>query len=477
MQETLKEKTAKGLLWGGLSNSFMELLNLIFGIFLARILSKSDYGMVGVLALFPALANIFLEGGFIAAIVNKKEAHHSDYNALFWFNLFGGIVVYFILYCCAPLIATFNHTPELKPLARFLFLGFVFSSLGTAPSAYFFRNLLVKERAKIQMISMLISGVIGVAAALCGCRYWGIALQTIMYTGLTSALLWIRSPWKPTLDINFRPLHEMWGFSSKMLITYLFNQVNVNVFSLVLGRCYNIEQVGIYSQGNKWTAMGCSSLVGMINGVAQPVLHEANTDVERLRSVFRKMLRFTVFISFPSILGLGLVSRELIHIAVTDKWLSCVPIMQILCIWGACTPISTLYSNLMNGIGRPQCYMWNTIGLGIAQLIGILLSVHFGLLPMLYVFVMINILWLFIWQGFAKHYIGLRFIDVLHDILPYSIISCLVLATAYICSLPFSNAIITLLVKMVVSSSLYIFILWRLDSTAFKESVKYLRRK
>ena len=143
MEASLKEKTAKGLFWGGIGNGAMQLLNLVFGIFLARLLSTTDYGMVAVLTIFSAMAGIFSESGFILALVNKKEVKHEDYNSVFWFNISIGASLYLILFLCAPFIADFYHTPELTRLARFQFLSFFIGSFGTAPTAYFFRNLMV----------------------------------------------------------------------------------------------------------------------------------------------------------------------------------------------------------------------------------------------------------------------------------------------------------------------------------------------
>lgn len=150
-EASLKEKTAKGLFWGGIGNGAMQLLNLVFGIFLARLLSTTDYGMVAVLTIFSAMAGIFSESGFILALVNKKEVKHEEYNSVFWFNISIGASLYLILFLCAPFIADFYHTPELTRLARFQFLSFFIGSFGTAPTAYFFRNLMVKERSQIQI--------------------------------------------------------------------------------------------------------------------------------------------------------------------------------------------------------------------------------------------------------------------------------------------------------------------------------------
>lgn len=477
MDSQLKQKTAKGLLWGGFGNGAMQLLNLVFGIFLSRLLSPSDYGMVGALTLFSAAAGLFAESGFILAIVNRKKVNADDYNAVFWFNILAGLFFYVLLFALAPLIARFYHRPEMTALSRFLFLGFLFSSSASAPTAYLFRNLMVKERSTIMITAISVAGCVGVICAYFGWGYWGLAMQTVIYTAITSLLTWLRCPWHPSFNISFAPIREMFGFSSRQLLTSLFTHFNNNIFALLLGRFYGMQQAGYYTQGNKWTTMGYSTLSGMINGVGQPVLREASEDPERLRRVFRKMLRFASFLSFPAMLGLALVANEVIVLAVTDKWLPCVPVIQILCVWGACMPLATLYGNLFNSLGLPRIYMWNTISLGLAQLGCIIACYPFGLHTMLVAYTAVNVLWLPVWQYFAHKHTGLRLSDVLKDTLPYLLAAVGVMAATWFITRGIESLLLSLLLKIVTAVSLYALLMWAFDSVIFRESMQYLFKR
>ena len=181
MEENLKDKTARGLFWGGLSNGVLQLLNLAFGIILARLLSPSDYGMVGMLQVFSLVAIALQESGLNVALINKKDLRHEDINAVFWFSLTVSITLYLILYACAPAIAAFYKQPLLTPLARFTFLSFVISSLGICHNAVLMRELKVKQNAIIMMVSLLVSGTVGVVMAWHGMAYWGLATQSMVY--------------------------------------------------------------------------------------------------------------------------------------------------------------------------------------------------------------------------------------------------------------------------------------------------------
>ena len=332
--ETLKEKTAKGLFWGGLSNGLQQLIGLVFGIFLARLLSQDDYGMVGMLTIFSAVAAALQEGGFISALNQKKEATQRDYNAVFWFSTMLSICMYVILFFCAPLIARFYDEPELVPLSRYVFLGFVITSFGIAPRAWLFRNLRTKEAAITMFTALAVSNFVGVLMALAGMAYWGLATQSLVYITLFMALNFYFSCWKPNLHIDFQPIREMIGFSSRLVITGLFNILNANLFTVIFGRLYTKTDVGNYTQASKWTNMGTAMITNMLNGIAQPVFARIDDDPQRQLQVFRKLMRFTAFVSFPAMLGLCLVSEELIVITVTEKWLPSVPLMQWLCIGG-----------------------------------------------------------------------------------------------------------------------------------------------
>lgn len=477
MGETLKEKTSKGLFWGGLGNVVFQLLNLIIGVFLGRLLSPSDYGMVGVLTVFSGMAGVFAESGFILALVNKKEIKHEDYNSVFWVNILIGLILYAILFFSAPFIADFYHKPELTKLARFLFLGFFIGSFGTAQTAYFFRNLMVKARSQIQITAILVSGIVNIICAFHGWGYWGMALQSILYVAINTVLLWIASPWHPSFSFRFEPLRELLPFSIKSLFTSLFTHINNNIFSILLGRFYTISEVGHFTQGNKWTTMGYSTVYGMINSVGQPVFREAVHDHIRLRNIFRKLTRFTAFVSFPVMFGLAIISREMIVVTITDKWLPCVPVMQVLCVGGAFIPISVLYSNLMNSIGRPHIYMWSTVSLGVFQLLCVYFSYPYGIYTMLFVYTAINILWLLVWHYFARKHIGLSLLSTLKDIFPYFFISLVVMFVAYIVASTVENIYISLALKIVLAASLYMLLMWKLNSVVFRESLQYLLKK
>lgn len=477
MAETLKEKTAKGLFWGGLSNGVQQVLGLVFGIFLARMLSQSDYGMIGMLTVFSNLAGALQEGGFVSALNRKQDVSHKDYNAVFWTSTIISAIIYTLLFLSAPLISWFYGIPELTPLARFIFIGFFITSLGVAPRAYMFRNMMIRENAIISILCILFSGIVGVVMAFYGFAYWGLATQTIIWVSSVTFFSFFFSKWHPSLQIDFSPIKEMIGFSSKLIITSVFSIINYNIFSVVIGKIYTPREVGNYSQASKWNYMGGTLISNMLGGISQPIFARTEKDVARQKRVFRKLLRFTAFVSFPAMFGLAFVAKEFIVILLTEKWLESAQILQLLCIAGAFGPISGLFSNLIVTRGHSTIYMWCTIALCLIQLAAVILAAPFGISSMIIIYVIVSICWIFVWCYFAHKEINLNIMEVIKDIFPYLVLSLLCIFIAYLITKGLTNLYMSFLIKVLFVSLSYLICLWLLNSTIFKEFIQFIRKR
>lgn len=477
MPPSLKQTTARGLFWGLVNNGTQQVLNLVFGIFLARLLTPADYGMVGMLSVFSFIAAAIQESGFISALANRKVVEHRDFNAVFWFSTLLSFSLYWILFFCAPLIARFYHNPDLIPLARYSFIGFFISGLGIVPTAYLFRNMQVKQKAVGTILALVVSGITGITLAYHGFSYWGIATQSLVYISVLTLFLWCVCPWRPTFSFDFRPLREMLAFGFKLLFTNIFNHVNNNLFAIILGRFYSEREVGQFNQANKWNYMGHSLISGMVGSVAQPLFAQIADDNERQLRVFRKMLRFTSFISFPAMLGLSLVAPELITIAITEKWLPSARILQLLAISGAFLPIITLYSNLLISKGRSDIYLGCTVALGILQLATMLVTYPYGLTVMVSLFVIIQILWLFVWHHFVRREIKLSYFAALKDITPFALIATFAMTLSYFFTYNIENIYLLFGAKILIAATVYTLILWASKAVTFRECLSYLLKK
>lgn len=472
---SLKQKTAKGMLWGGMNNSVQLILNLVFGIFLARILDDKDYGMVGMLTIFNMIAISLQESGFTMALINRPKIIHREYNAVFWFSILMGLGSYTILFFCAPSIADFYHQPQLIPLSRLLFLGLIVSSTGTAHNAVLMKKLMVRQRSISQICGLAISGTVGILLAINGMTYWGIAMQSLIYIIITNAFYWYFSPWNPTFHIDLTPLISFLPFSIKLLVTRLLSQFNHDIVSVILGRFFNPASVGSFTQAVKWNHMGLNLIDGMVLSVAQPVLKEVGDDDVRQKRVFRKMQRFVAFLSFPALFGLSLVSYEVIIIAITDKWILSAQILQILAIWGAFAPLMHLYTHLLISRGKSGIFMWTSIAQGVVEIVGMLLLYPYGLMAMVYFFAGVNIFWLFLWRYFVGREIHISLWEALRDLAPFFAIATGVMFATHFATIEIDSIYLRLVTKIVMAVILYMGIVYLVGAKIMRETIMQLK--
>lgn len=470
----LKEKAARGFLWGGLNNGAVQVLGALFGIFLLRLLSPSDYGKIAMLTVFANLASTLQESGFMAALCNLKNPTHRDYNAVFWFNIMMGGSLYLLLYLCAPLIADFYHDADLLWLSRYMFLGFFITSFGTVQRAWLFRNMMNKQTCIIAIVSLVVSNVVGILMAWLGYAFWGLATQSLLFVSCMVLMNWYYSPWRPSLHIVLRPAWQMFGFSSRLLLTNVVNTLSSNAFSFLLGKFYGAHSAGVYGNARKWDDMCSSSINGMLTGVAQPVMAQVRDNRERSRQVFRKMLRFVSFVSFPCMFGIGLISREFLLIFTGPKWEESAYLLSLLSIYGAVFPLLTLYGQMVISQGRSNINMYSTMALSSLILLGLVLLHSYGLYVMVFYFIGINVAWLFVWQYFAYRLIGLRLWEALSDVLPFLLLSAACMALTWWITRPIESLWLLLVAKVVLAAVFYVTAIWISGARIMRESVDYL---
>ncbi len=453
---TLKEKTAQGLLWGGLNSGIQQLVGLAFGIVLGRLLAPSDYGMMAMISIFSLVATALQDSGFRTALTNIEHPKHEDYNSVFWFNIIMASSLYVILFLAAPLIGEYYHTPRVVPLCRYAFLSIVIASFGTAQSAYLFKHLRAKQQAEAGALAVILSSMTGVGMAFAGMAYWSLATQGLVYVGINTLLQWHFSPWRPSIHgITFAPVRRMFRFSCKILATTIMTHVNNNVLNILLGHYFTPRDTGNYNQAYQWNTKCYSLVQSMVAQVAQPVLVSLNGEEGRQKDVFRKMMRFTAFITFPLLFGFGLVAKEFIVTAIGEKWLASAQLIQILCISGATMPLSTLFSNMIISKGRSGTFFWCTFTLGLVQIATMIMIWPMGIRTMVIAYTLLNTSWLLVWLFFVRRLIGYGYWMFFCDVMPFALAAAGVMGVAYVATMPLSNMIALLITRFIIAVVLY----------------------
>ncbi|MBR1415344.1 MAG: lipopolysaccharide biosynthesis protein [Prevotella sp.] len=479
MAETLKEKTAKGLFWGAMNNGVQQLLGIVFGIIMARLLVPEEFGLVAMILVFSAIANALQNSGFSTALINEKEQRAENYNSVFWFNILMGLGLYVVLFFCAPLIADYYHEPRLVWLSRYAFLSFVISSTGVAQAAYLYKNLRAKELAKANIIGVLLSSGVAVAMAWAGCSYWSIATQTNLFILISTLLRWHYSEWRPARRVDFTFVKRAFPFSIKILLSEMLTQLNNNVMNILLGRYFGSHSTGQYNQAYQWNFKGYSLVQNMMKQVDQTVLVSLSDERERQLAVLRKMVRFAAFIACPLMLGFGLVAKEFIVLTISEVWLTSAGYIQILCVAGAVIPVSTLLTDLVISKGRSDIFLWSTLAFAVCQILTLVVLHRLGysIRAMVIAYTVLTLLWLFVWHFFVRRLTGYTLLMLLKDVSPFALAATAVMGVTWLATHGIANLWLLLGSRVVLAAMLYYIIMRMAGAAILKECINFIRRK
>lgn len=352
MPQTLKDKAVAGLAWTSVERLAQQAIQFVIGVVIARILTPDDYGVVGMTAIFLAVANTLVDSGFGSALIQKKDKTESDYSTCFYFNIVVGAALYAAMWVAAPSIADFYHTPILTGVCRALGLTFVINSLSIAQTARMTAEMRFREMSAITIASQLFTGTLGLALAYWGYGVWALVIQQIAaglarLIGLEACLRWV-----PCGSFSRASFKHLFGFGSKILCSSLINTVYNNLYTLVIGRAFSAADVGYYNRANQFVQLPSSTLLSVVMKVAYPLMAQVQDDTDRLRAAYAKFLRAPLFILYPVLFGLMALAEPLIAVLLGDKWLMAVPLLQVLCIGAFFDPLTHINLNILYVKGR-----------------------------------------------------------------------------------------------------------------------------
>ncbi len=473
-EANLKTKTAKGLFWGAMNNGLQQLIGAVVGLVLLSCLSPDDYGIVGMLAIFTAIAVTMQEGGFKAALINRGEIRSEDHNSVFWFTIAVSACLYLILFLLAKPIANFFNQPELVKISRILFLSFFFVSCSISSDAYLLRRMMIKQRAAMDITGTVVAGVVAIVMAVKGFGYWALVAHSVVQSAVTSLLKLLFTPWKPSLKITFKPVMEMLPFGLKLVGASFVTQVQTNIFSVILGRAYSKTEVGYYTQGSKWANMANQVFNGMTTSVGQPVLATASNDAARRKAIFRKLTRFVAFIAFPGMLGLALIAPEFVNL-INPEFIPSIPILRIYCLYFLATLVQTLFNQAAMAAGRSDRYLTFTLINAALQIATAFITFRYCLVTMAAAVTVVNYLAVIVWWLLSRDIIGVSFIDLLKDAVPYFAIALVLVVIAHFAFAAIQSDLLRMLLKILCVAGLYLTL--TSPTKTFKDVVTFIKKR
>ena len=357
MPQSVRSQLLHGVAWNFIEKVLMRGASFVIGIILARLLSPSDFGLIGMLAIFVAISNVFIEGGLAKALIQRKDCQDIDFSTAFVANVSMSLVIYVVLFLTAPLIADFYDEPILTDITRILSLNFVLGSFNIVQRAKLMANVDFKSLAQINVISTIISGIVGIAMAYYGWGVWSLVGQTLCSTIVLLLLFPFYSKWRPSIKFSPNSFRQLFGFGSKLMATGVYSVILNNISTICIGRFYKSNQLGFYTRASQFSEIISSTMFDVLGNVTFPVLSHLQDDREKLVSVYRKSLFITSMLIFPMMILCALLSRPMVIILLTEKWLPCVVLMQWLFLARMFTPLSAINMNILNAVGRSDLFM------------------------------------------------------------------------------------------------------------------------
>lgn len=456
MTNNLKQETAKGFLWSAVERFSVQGLQFLMGLVLARLLLPSDYGLVGMLAIFLAISQTFVDSGFSSALIQKKERTETDYSTAFFFNIGVGLFFYLILFFSAPFIADFYDTPELTSLTKVIGINVFITSLAVVQVAKLTIKLDFKTQAKASFISVFIGGCVGITMAYKGYGVWALVVQSLLRNGLNTLFLWFLSKWMPKAVFSKSSFKELFSFGSKLLGAGLLNTIFQNIYLLVIGKLFNARELGFYTRAQQFKKMPSENITNIIQRVTFPVLSSIQDDDEKLIKAYRSFIRLSAFIVFPLMIGLAVVAEPLIRLVLTEKWMPTVPLLQLLCIGSALYPVHAINLNILNVKGRSDLFLKLEIIKKILITIAILITFSFGVKAMVIGQIFTSFIAFFINTHYSGKMINYGAWKQIKDIIPIVLITLIMALCIWTSMLIANNDVLKLFIGIGVGSILYI---------------------
>lgn len=475
----IRDSTISGVKWTAIEKFSVQIVNFLLGLLLARLLTPTDFGTIGMIGIFMAVSQTFIDSGFSNALIRKQDVSDEDYSTAFYFNIAVGLVCYILLFCFSGLIASFFKTPILKDIVKVYAIVLFINSLTSAQYAKLNQEMNFKLQARISFISSLLSGALGVLLAYLGFGVWALVWQAIASASIRAVLLWIFSHWRPLLVFSTQSFRYLFSYGSKLLASGLLHTIYSNFSSLAIGRYYTSEDLGYYSRGNQFAALPSSSVTSILQKVTFPLFAKIQDDDSRLIAVYRKYISMTSMVIFFLMTLLAALAKPLVIFLLTDKWIDAALFLQIFCFALMFDHICQLNLNLLQVKGRSDLFLRLEIIKKSISLTMLIIAIPMGVKAICISSVIYTQIAVYINTYYTGKLFGLGYLAQLKDYLKYLFGSLSACIPSFLLTFTSMPSIVILSLGSIVSAVIY-FLLMRKDDyfIDIKEmALSYIARK
>lgn len=485
----LKALTARSVKWNVIDRVSSQILYGVTGITLARLLSEEDFGLAGAVLVFQAFASLFVDSGFSFALIQRKNPTKLDYSTVLWFNIGVASLLYAVLFFCAPLIADCYHDDQrLIPLSRVMFLSFILNASAIVQTNRLMKKMDVRMVAVSNSVGLIAGAIVGIWMAFAGWGAWAIVWQTITLNGVKSLVLWLTSGWMPLLKFSWSSLRSFFSVGVGMMGSSFLNVLFQNIYSFVIGNRAGLVPLGYYTQADKWSKMGITSISQVLTSSFLPALSQVQDDTERFVRVSTKMNRFTAYLLFPAIVFLAVMATPIFHCLFGTKWDPSIVLFQLLLARGVFTVLTSLYNNYLIAKARTRLVLaMETLRDGaallflVATLPMIALSTDadavYGIRILLYGQLAASALTWIVMAVKVAGVIGRSLWSMMWDNVPYLCEVAMIGAVLWLESKIIDNCWLLLMAQAITGLALYVGVNFILKSVIQKEMLKFICHK
>ena len=475
MKETANNNSTSvvsNFLWRFAERCGAQIIQFIVSIVLARILAPEAYGTIALVLVFAQILQVFVDSGLGNALIQKKDADDLDFSSVFWFNVVWCLVLYTILFFCAPLISYFYNDESLTAIVRVLCLMVVISGLKNVQQAYVSRTMQFKRFFWATLGGTIASAIVGIALAYLGFGVWALVAQKLTNLTIDTIVLWFTVKWRPKWMFSFQRLKKLFSFGWKLLVSALIDTIYNNLRQLIIGKFYSKSDLAFYNQGKQFPNIIVTNINTSIDSVLLPTMSKAQDAPARVKQMTRRAIKTSTYLMAPLMMGLAFCADTVVRLVLTEKWMPCVPFLQIFCITYMFYPIHTANLNAIKAMGRSDLFLILEIVKKLVGLVIMFSTIWFGVLVMAYSLLFTSIISQIINSWPNKKLMNYSYLEQLKDILPGILLAVLMgVCVKLIEFIPIAMPlIVTLILQVLVGAAIYILL-----SKIFKlESFEYL---
>ena len=476
-----RTKVVSNLIWRFFERCGAQLVSVVVTIVLARLVDPADYGPISKVAVFTSILMVFVDSGMANALIQKKDPDDLDFSSVFYFNVAFCLLLYALLFLFSPLIARMYHDPGLTLILRVLGLTVVVSGVKNVQQAYVSKTLQFKRFFFATLGGTLFSAVLGITMAHLGFGVWALVAQQLSNVTVNTVILWFTVGWRPKRMFSFQRLGGLLSYGWKLLGAQLLDTVYLKLYPLVIGIRYTDADLAFFDRGNHLPNLVVENINYSIDSVLLPVLADEQDDAGQVREMTRRAIKTSTYVMMPLMAGLAVCAEPLVRLLLTEKWLPCVPFMQIFCIIYAFYPLHTANLNAIKAMGRSDVFLKLEIIKKALETAVLLITMRYGVFAMALGELFSSIVSQLINAWPNKRLLNYSYLRQLKDMGPSILLSLVMAALVWPLNLLHTGDLVKLLLQVPLGAAVYVLgsRLLKLDSFDFLLSIlrKFLHKK